>query len=55
MASEAGVTLTEKEARDMIRKYGKRKQFLSLDDCMQLNDRRRKKELSKSKTPKKNK
>ena len=43
MGDEVGVRVTEKEARDMLRKYGNRKQFLSLDDCLHLNDRRRKK------------
>lgn len=55
MADESGVAVSEKEARDMIRKYGRRKQFLSVDDCLQLNDRRRKRTASKSKTPKKTK
>jgi hypothetical protein len=39
----------------MIRRYGKRKQFLSVDDCLTINERRRKKDTSKSKTPKKGK
>ena len=39
----------------MIRKYGRRKQFLSVDDCLQLNERRRRRTASKSKTPKKTK
>lgn len=39
-ASEAGVPLTEKEAREMIRRYGNRKQFLSIDDCLKLRERR---------------
>ena len=55
MGEEVGVTVTEKEAREMVRKYGKRKQFLSVDDCLAINERRRRKEGSKSKTPKKNK
>lgn len=39
----------------MIKRYGKRKQFLSVDDCLQMNQRRKNGEASKSKTPKKGK
>jgi hypothetical protein len=37
MAEQSGVALTEKEALAMIRKYGNRKQFLSVDDCLAIN------------------
>ena len=31
--------LTEKEAKDMVRLYGHRKQFLSLEDMKAMNNR----------------
>lgn len=54
MAEEVGVSLSDKEAREMVRKYANRKQFLSLEDCLQINERRRRK-TSLSKTPSKKK
>lgn len=41
MASDVGVSLTDKEAIDMIKRYGKRKQHLSVDDCLRMNERKR--------------
>jgi hypothetical protein len=37
MGEQCGVSVSEKEAREMIRKYGHRKQFLSVDDCLGIN------------------
>jgi hypothetical protein len=48
MASEVGVQLTDKQAIDMIKRYGKRKQHLSVEDCMRMNARKRTEPLSKS-------
>jgi hypothetical protein len=48
MANEVGVKLTDKEAIDMIKRYGKRKQHLSVEDCLRMNTRKRAEPLSKS-------
>ena len=48
MAEEVGVQLTDREAFDMVKKYGKRKQHLSLEDCVKMNNRGRKTATSKS-------
>ena len=39
MAHEVGVQLSDKEAVDLVKRYGKRKQHLSVEDCMRLNAR----------------
>jgi len=39
----------------MVKRYGKRKQFMSVEDCLKLNERKRKRATSLSKTPKKGK
>ena len=31
--------MNEKEAKDLIKRYAKRKQFLSVEDCMRINNR----------------
>ena len=50
MGEEVGVPISEKEAKDMIRLYGKRKPFLSVEDCLRMNDRRNKPNRSASKS-----
>jgi len=40
MAEEVKVPLTEKEALELIKRYGKRKQHLSLEDCARINARK---------------
>ena len=40
MASEVGVSLSDKEAVDLVKRYGRRKQHLSLQDCLRLNGRK---------------
>jgi Ca2+-binding EF-hand superfamily protein len=39
MAEEVGVQLSDKEAVDLIKRYGKRKHHLSVEDCLRLNAR----------------
>ena len=39
MGEDSGVPVTEKEAKEMVRLYGRRKQFLSVDDMMAMNKR----------------
>lgn len=39
MAESSGVTITERAAKAMVRKYGKGKDYLSLEDCLRLNER----------------
>ena len=48
MAQEVGVSLTDKEAVDLVKRYGKRKQHLSLEDCIRLNARNKSTISSKS-------
>ena len=43
MGDEVGVRVTEKEARDMLRKYGNRKQILNIDDCLHHKNKKKKK------------
>ena len=40
MADEVNIPLTEKEALEMIKRYGKRKQHLSLEDFARINARK---------------
>lgn len=48
MGEEVGVPISVKEAKEMVRMYGNRKNYLSVDDCLRMNERRRKKAASKS-------
>ena len=50
MAEESSVPLTEKEAKEMVRRYGKSKQFLSVDDMLRMNRRAVAKSLSPNKS-----
>jgi hypothetical protein len=49
MGENCGITITEKMAKAMVRKYGKRKDHLDLEDCYRINDRRGTRANSKSK------
>jgi hypothetical protein len=42
-----GVTITERMAKLIVKKYGK-KDHLSVEDCLRVNQRRNSKSLSKS-------
>jgi hypothetical protein len=43
-----GVTITDKVAKLIVKKYGKRKDHLTIDDCIKVNQRRNSKSVSKS-------
>jgi len=47
MAESTGVTMTEKMAKLVVKKYGK-KDHLNIDDCLKVNTRRYSKSTSKS-------
>ena len=40
MGETCGVTITQQMAKNMVRKYGNRKDHLSFEDCMKVNRRR---------------
>ena len=40
MGESCGVTVNEKMAKAMVRRYGNRKDHLNLDDCMKVNNRK---------------
>ena len=40
MGESCGVTINEKMAKGMVRKYGNRKDHLSFEDCMRINKRK---------------
>ena len=48
MADNCGITIGEKLAKAIVRKYGKKKDHLNVEDCIRINERRNKKGLSKS-------
>jgi len=47
MGESSGVTVTEKMAKLIVKKYGK-KDHLNVDDCLKINTRRYSKSTSKS-------
>ena len=53
---ELGVPMSERIAKGIVRKYGKRKDYLGLDDCKKVIHRRYAKvgNSKQSQTPKKN-
>ena len=40
MGESCGVTVNERMAKAMVRKYGNRKDHLNIEDCMKINRRR---------------
>lgn len=48
MGESSGVTISAKVAKAIVRKYGKRKDHLDLDDCIRLNERWTNRNTSKS-------
>ena len=48
MGESTGVTITEKMAKAIVRKYGK-KDHMNMDDCVRVNSRRNSKSLGKNK------
>lgn len=40
MGESCGVTITERMAKGIVRKYGARKDYLSIEDCLKINKRR---------------
>ena len=53
LSESTGITITEKMAKMIVRKYGKRKDHLSSEDCLQTVGRRNSAGRSTSKSPKK--
>lgn len=39
MAESSGTAISERAAKAMVRRYGKGKDHLSLEDCLRLNER----------------
>jgi Ca2+-binding EF-hand superfamily protein len=48
MGESSGVAISEKMAKAIVRKYGKRKDYLDLEDCVRINDRWTTRNTSKS-------
>ena len=48
MGESSGVTISEKMAKAIVRKYGKRKEYLDLEDCVRINERWTTRNTSKS-------
>jgi Ca2+-binding EF-hand superfamily protein len=46
MGESCGVAINERTAKAIVRKYGKRKDHLNLDDCLKINERRRESSIS---------
>jgi hypothetical protein len=40
MGENCGVSITQKMAKAIVRKYGYHKDFLSIEDCLKVNSRR---------------
>ena len=40
MGESCGVSISQKTAKAMIRRYGGRKDYLSFDDCIKINNKR---------------
>ena len=40
MGEQCGVAIDQKMAKAMVRKYGNRKDYLSIEDCIKINNRR---------------
>lgn len=40
MGERCGVSINQKMAKAMVRKYGGRKDYLSIEDCLKINSRR---------------
>jgi hypothetical protein len=48
MSESSGNPITEKTAKGIVRKYGKGKDYLSIEDCLKINERFSTKNPSKS-------
>lgn len=48
MAENTGITMTAQLARAIVRKYGRRKDHLDLEDCLRVSERRASRSTSKS-------
>jgi len=48
MGESTGVTINEKVAKLIVKKYGKRKDHMTVEDCLNINARRSGKSQSKS-------
>lgn len=50
MAECSGSPITERAAKAMVRKYGKGKDYLSVEDCQRINERWSSRKAGKSRS-----